>query len=104
MIELDSFNIIALEISLYATELETLELKFESIFTRVRQIESQFPNIEVSCDMMSLDAFRCEFEEYVVFTSSSIKLQNKNIRKRILERYLPEESVSNKLKPYMIAR
>lgn len=72
-------------------QIEPFELKYQTIRAIAKKMEEKDPSLLVTSDIMSIDAFRCEFSQYVEMNESSICIRRvKKVYSRI-QRYLPDE-------------
>ena len=77
---------------------DTFELQYNTIRKIARKMEEKIPSLLVTADMMSIDAFRCEFSSYVVMSESGIRINHvKKVYSRI-QRYLPDENMEVQLR------
>ena len=89
--EIDSTNIIA-AITNDIFELKTVSVKFENIRRVALELEKLKPTLLVSADMMSIDAFRCSFVNYVSFEQNFLVIKNfQDIQWRIQNLLPPKE-------------
>lgn len=95
--ELESSEIIAYFVSQQKEKDEFL-ISYHKIYEIGKRLERSIPSLQVSCDMMSIDAFRCEFSNYVEMRRSDLKIKHlQEIYSRI-QRYFPEADLVSKMK------
>ena len=95
--ELDSSEIIAYCIS---TEKRTDDfvISYKKIQTIGRILEERVPSLLVTCDLMSIDAFRCEFCHNVEMKEKELKVHRLNEIYSRIHRYMPEPELASKMK------
>lgn len=94
--ELDAAEIIAFCVKQKHHE-DTFELKYATIREIAQRMERYVPSLLVTYDMVSIDAFRCEFSKHVVMSEHSIRITKvQDVYSRI-QRYLPDPKLEKKM-------
>lgn len=95
--ELDSAEIIA-----FCIKQERPADKFEITYSKIqaigRKMEEKVPFLNVTSDMMSIDAFRCEFSSYVEMREASLCINSVHDIYSRIERYLPDSVLEKIMK------
>lgn len=77
---------------------DRFEIKYNTIRAIAKKMEEKHPSLLVTSDMMSIDAFRCEFLHYVEMNDHAICIKHiKKIYSR-MQRFLPDEQTVAELK------
>lgn len=92
--EIDSTNIIA-AITKDMIKVDTIYVKFEDIRRVGVALERHQPTLQVTSDMMSIDAFRCSFVNHVSFRQNLLVIKNfQDIQWRI-QNLLPQKEITD---------
>lgn len=95
--ELDSAEIIA-----FCLKQKQHSDKFEIAYSKIqaigRRMEEKMPFLNVSSDMVSIDAFRCEFSSHVEMREEYLRINSVHEIYSRIERYLPDSLLEEKLK------
>lgn len=75
----------------------TVELQYNTIRSIARRMEEKIPSLLVTYDMLSIDAFRCEFSKYVIMKEHAIRINRVHEIYGRIQRYLPDEMLELKL-------
>lgn len=94
--ELDSAEIIAYFIK-HQKAIDTFSISYNKIYDLGKRMEALMPSLQVTCDMMSIDAFRCEFSSYVEMRSSELKIRHLHEIYGRIQRYVPEPDLELKM-------
>ena len=79
-------------------QIDSFELEYKTIRAIAKKMEEKHPSLLVTSDMMSIDAFRCEFCRHVEMDDHAICIKHvKNVYARI-QRYLPDEQTVAQLR------
>ena len=94
--ELDSAEIIA-----FCLKQKQHSDKFEIAYSKIqaigRRMEEKMPFLNVSSDMVSIDAFRCEFSSHVEMREEYLRINSVHEIYSRIERYLPDSLLEEKL-------
>lgn len=94
--ELESAEIIAFCLK-QKHQSESFELQYKKIQAIAKMMEKAVPSLLVTYDLTSIDAFRCEFSQYVKMSDTAIRINRvQEVYSRIL-RYLPDSKLELKL-------
>lgn len=92
--ELDSSEIIAYCLD-QELEKDQFEISYEKIQAIGQEMEKRMPSLQVTYDMVSIDAFRCEFCDNVVMLDDYLRINRvKEVYTRIA-RFIPEPHIAN---------
>lgn len=94
--ELDSSEIIAYFIK-QQKPIENFTISYHKIYELGKKMEALLPSLHVTCDMMSIDAFRCEFSSYVEMRSTELKIRHLHEIYSRIQRYVPEPDLESKM-------
>lgn len=94
--ELEASEIIAFCLK-QKQQARTVELQYNTIRTIARRMEEKVPFLLVTYDMLSIDAFRCEFSKYVIMNEHTIRINRVHEIYSRIQRYLPDEMLELKL-------
>lgn len=94
--EVESSDIITFLLNQYQ-EKEMLKIPYHDIFEYANALEKRNEDVITFCDMMSIDAFRCELRPHVIMESNYLVINDiSSIRNRV-NRLLPRPEVMEKL-------
>ena len=98
--ELDSSEIIAFCVKQKRAKKSpnTLSIPYEDIRVIGNKMEKAIPSLLVTSDMVSIDAFRCEFKNHVTMEKRALKIQDVNAISTRISRYLPPENILSTMK------
>lgn len=94
--ELDVFELIAFCVEQQKDSKE-ITIPYDRLFFLAREIEKLVPSLLVSCDMVGIDSFRCEFKEYVVMEKTQICIHHLNHIYHRIKRFLPSKDLISKM-------
>lgn len=94
--ELDSSEIIAYFIKRQKAT-DSFSISYNKIYELGKKMEKLLPSLQVTCDMMSIDAFRCEFSSYVEMRRSELKIRHLQEIYGRIQRYVPEPDLESKM-------
>lgn len=94
--ELEASEIIAFCLKQKRQE-SRVELQYNTIRTIAQRMEEKVPSLLVSYDMLSIDAFRCEFCKYVDMNEQAICVNKVQEIYNRIQRFLPDEVIEMKL-------
>lgn len=94
--ELDSSEIIAYLIK-HKMAMDSLSISYNKIYELGKKMEELIPSLQVTCDIMSIDAFRCEFSSYVEMRGSELKIRHLHEIYGRIRRYVPEPDLELKM-------
>lgn len=77
---------------------ETFELHYKTIQAIARKMEEKIPSLLVTSDMMAIDAFRCEFSQYVDMSEIGIRIKHVKMVYSRIQRYLPDGKMEEQLR------
>lgn len=96
VVEIDSSNIIAV-IAKQNVHKERLSLNYGLIRRLASELERQNSYILTTCDMVSIDAFRCAFKEHVIMEHSELIINEVKFVSNRIQRFLPPVDITSKL-------
>lgn len=94
--ELDSAEIIAFCVK-KKHKSDMFEISYHQIQCIGRMMEKEMPTLLVTSDMVSIDAFRCEFSQYVEMRKNILRINRIHEIYSRIERFLPEATVVAKM-------
>lgn len=94
--ELDSSEIIAFCLK-QKHQSDKFEISYSKIQTIGRKMEERMPFLNVTSDMVSIDAFRCEFSSYVEMREKYLRINSVHEIYTRIERYLPDSVMVEKM-------
>jgi hypothetical protein len=94
--ELDSSEIIAFCLK-KKSQTDNFEISYQKIQAIGRTMEKECPFLHATYDMISIDAFRCEFSHYVEMRDKYLRINDVYEIYSRIQRYLPEKAVELKM-------
>lgn len=95
--ELDASEIIAFCLK-ENHALDTFEIQYKTIRAIAKKIEEKIPTLLVTADMMSIDAFRCEFSANVIMSENGVRINHVKKVYSHIQRYLPDDKLELQLR------
>lgn len=77
---------------------DTFEIKYKKIRAIAQKMEEKIPSLLVTYDMVSIDAFRCEFSKNVIMSDQAIRINKVHEIYPRIQRFLPEAMLESKMK------
>lgn len=102
VVEIDSSNIIAV-IAKQNKNKDRLSLNYGLIRRLAVELEKANSYILTTCDMVSIDAFRCAFKDYVIMDHSELIINEAMYVSNRIQRFLPPVDITNKLEEIYIS-
>lgn len=94
--ELDSSEIIAFCLK-KEIPANRFEISYHKIQTIGRTMEKECPFLNATYDMISIDAFRCEFSHYVEMRDEYLRINDVHEIYTRIQRYIPEGALEKKM-------
>ena len=94
--ELDSSEIIAFCLK-KKKQTDKFEISYHKIQAIGRTMERECPFLHATYDMISIDAFRCEFSHYVEMRDDCLRINDVYEIYSRIQRYLPEKALESKM-------
>lgn len=91
-IEIDTTDLIAFLIK-KSDFSDFIQIPFSKVFYLGKTLEFENEDILVSCDAISIDAFRCIFPSNVIVEESVIKIVDTHKIRHVIERLLPSQRI-----------
>ena len=92
--ELDSSCIIAALIE-YSDDIKEINLSYHHIREVACRLERLKPTLLVTCDMLSIDAFRCSFSQNVVMETNQLVISDFGMIRCQLKKMLPSKDITD---------